>query len=165
MLNLITLVYLVCLPFCSPSSPLGQGVIKFARLLFLLGPRTTDTRLLNPKFFAAQIQIPVLNKYLGFWYKGLVFCRNNGWLMENTDKGLTVSKWVLINWPKIPPNAPKFIYPSAQPKSFNLYTRSYMILVTTVCIFFAIKPKSTRILGWPTSSILVHFPIPFLSLE
>ena len=22
--------------------------------------------------------------------------------MENMDKGLTVSKWVLINWPKIP---------------------------------------------------------------
>ena len=22
--------------------------------------------------------------------------------MENIDKGLTVSKWVLINWPKIP---------------------------------------------------------------
>ena len=24
--------------------------------------------------------------------------------MENMDKGLTVPKWVLINWPKIPPN-------------------------------------------------------------
>ena len=23
--------------------------------------------------------------------------------MENMDKGLTVAKWVLINWPKIPP--------------------------------------------------------------
>ena len=27
---------------------------------------------------AAQIQIPSPNKYLGFGYKGLVFCRNNG---------------------------------------------------------------------------------------
>ena len=34
------------------------------------------------------------NKYLGFGYKGLVFCRNNGWLMEKMDKGLTGSdKW------------------------------------------------------------------------
>ena len=38
---------------------------------------------------------------MGFGYKGLVSCRNNGWLLENMDKGLTVPKWVLINWPKI----------------------------------------------------------------
>ena len=50
--------------------------------------RTTDKRWLNPWFLAAQIQIPVPNKYLGFGYKGLVFCRNNGWLMKNMDKGL-----------------------------------------------------------------------------
>ena len=42
------------------------------------------------------------NKYLGCGYKGLVFCRNNGWIMENMDKGLTVPKWVLIVWLKIP---------------------------------------------------------------
>ena len=63
--------------------------------------RTTDKRWLNPWFLAAQIQIPVPNKYSGFGYKGLVFCRNNGWLMEIMVKGLTVPKWVLINWPKI----------------------------------------------------------------
>ena len=40
----------------------------------------------------SQIQIPIPNKYLGFG------C--NVW--ENLDKGLTVPKWVLINWPKIP---------------------------------------------------------------
>ena len=34
-------------------------------------------------------------------YKGLVFCRNNGWIMENMDKGLTVTKWVLIVQQKI----------------------------------------------------------------
>ena len=34
--------------------------------------RTTDTRRLNPKFFAAQIQIPIPNKYLGCRYKGRV---------------------------------------------------------------------------------------------
>ena len=58
-------------------------------------------------------------KILGFGYKGLVFCRNNGWLMENMDKGLTVPKWVLINQPKIPPNAPKFIFPNCLPKPKN----------------------------------------------
>ena len=42
------------------------------------------------------------NKYLGVGYKGFVFCRNNGWLIENMDKGLTVPKQVLINWSKIP---------------------------------------------------------------
>jgi hypothetical protein len=39
--------------------------------------------------------------YLGFGYKGLVFCRHNGWLMEKMDSQ-TVPKWVLIVWPKIP---------------------------------------------------------------
>ena len=39
---------------------------------------------------------------MGFGYKVLVFCRNNGWLMENMDKGLTVPKWVLTNQPKVP---------------------------------------------------------------
>ena len=29
---------------------------------------TTDTRWLNPKFFAAQIQIPIQNKYLGLGF-------------------------------------------------------------------------------------------------
>jgi hypothetical protein len=38
---------------------------------------------------------------LGCGYKGLVVCRNNGWIMENMDKGLTVPKWVLIVWLKI----------------------------------------------------------------
>ena len=31
----------------------------------------------------AQIQIPVPNKSLELLFKGLAFCRNNGWLMEN----------------------------------------------------------------------------------
>ena len=32
----------------------------------------------------------------------IVLFKNNGWLMENMDKGLTVPKWVLINRPKFP---------------------------------------------------------------
>ena len=45
---------------------------------------------------------PNPKKYLGFVYKGLVFFRINGWIMENMDKGLTVLKWVLNVRPKIP---------------------------------------------------------------
>ena len=67
-----------------------------------LQTRTADTRRLNLKFFATQIQLPLPNEYLWVRYKGLVFCRNNGWIMENMDKGLTVPKWVLIFRPKIP---------------------------------------------------------------
>jgi hypothetical protein len=41
--------------------------------------------------------------YLEFGYKGLLFCKNNGWLMETMCmKVHTVPKWVLINCSKIP---------------------------------------------------------------
>ena len=45
------------------------------------------------KFFAAQIQIPIPNKYLNIWdvyIKAYFFVRNNGRIMGNMDKGLTV---------------------------------------------------------------------------
>jgi hypothetical protein len=51
-------------------------------------------------------QIPTPNKYLEFGYKGLVFCKNNGWLMENMVNGLTEPKRA-ENTTK----APKFICP------------------------------------------------------
>ena len=39
---------------------------------------------------------------MGFGYKGLVFYRNNGWLMKNMDKELTVPKWPDADkWPRI----------------------------------------------------------------
>ena len=41
-------------------------------------------------------------------YKGLFFCRNNCWIMEKMNEGLTVPKWVLIVWPKIPQMPQKF---------------------------------------------------------
>ena len=49
------------------------------------------------------------------------FCRNNGWLMENMDKGLTVPKWVLVNCQKIP-QCPKLYLPnlSAQAQKFGI---------------------------------------------
>ena len=52
---------------------------------------------MRPKFESQSS----INMYLGFGYKGLVFCKNNGWLLEKMDKGFTVPKWVLMNWPKI----------------------------------------------------------------
>ena len=66
------------------------------------------------------IQIQVPNKYLGFTFKGLVFCRNNYWLMENMDKRLTLPKWVLINRPKILQMPPKMFGPICPPKPKSL---------------------------------------------
>ena len=58
------------------------------------------------------------NKYLGFGYNGLVFCRNNGSLMENMDKGLIVhTKMSADKSFENTPNAPKFISPNCLPKS------------------------------------------------
>ena len=39
--------------------------------------------------------------YIELGIKAQVFFRNNGQIMENMDKGLTVPKWVLIVWQKI----------------------------------------------------------------
>ena len=50
----------------------------------------TDYGHTKARSFAVQIQIPIQNEYLGCGYKGFkVLCRNNGWIMENMDKGLT----------------------------------------------------------------------------
>ena len=51
------------------------------------------------------MQIPTPNEYLGFGYKGLVFCRNNDWLMENMDKELTVAQMGADKLAKNIPNA------------------------------------------------------------
>jgi hypothetical protein len=39
--------------------------------------------------------------------------------MENMDKGLTVQKWVLIVWPKIPQMSQKLICSSQKAWDFN----------------------------------------------
>ena len=57
------------------------------------------------------IQIPNPNKYLGCGYKGLVFCRNNGWLMENSTK---------IGADKSDENIQKFICQNCLPKPKSL---------------------------------------------
>ena len=53
-------------------------------------------------------------KYLGCGYKGLVFCRNNGWIMENIEKELTVQKRDADILAK---KAQKFICPICLPRS------------------------------------------------
>ena len=46
-------------------------------------------------------------------FKPLGFCKNNDWLMENMDKGLTLPKRVLMNWTL---NAPKSLS-----RNFNFF--------------------------------------------
>ena len=77
----------------------------FAPCRILLASLTKDTRRPNIYFFAAQIQITITIAnviYLWFGTKGLVFCKNNGWIMKDMYKGLTAQKWVQIVWRKIP---------------------------------------------------------------
>ena len=71
------------------------------------------THFLWPKF-RSQSQINIWQMDI----KTLLFCRMNGWLMENMDKGPTIPKWVLIVQPKIPYNlsATEFICPICLPK-------------------------------------------------
>ena len=58
-----------------------------------------------------------------FFYKGLVFFTNNGRIMENLDNGLTVPKWVMIIWPKMPKMpqnlAAQFVCPNPKVLDFN----------------------------------------------
>ena len=94
----------------------------------LKNSRTKNTRRLNPYFFAAQIQIPIPNKYLGSGYKCLLFCRNNGYITENIDKGLTVPKWVLIVWLEIL-QMPKHLsaqFVSSSPKVLDFNEKSFI---------------------------------------
>ena len=74
--------------------------LSTARLVELKGT-TCTTDYGHTKAKSQILCGPNSNPNLGVGYKGLVFCRNNGWIMENMDKELTVPKWVLIIWPKI----------------------------------------------------------------
>ena len=80
--------------------------------VLLLAARTTDTRRLNP-FFRAQIQIPVPNQFLECEYKGLVFFRNNGWIMGKHGQGTHCTK---MGAGSSAENAPEFICPICLPK-------------------------------------------------
>ena len=72
----------------------------------------------------AQIQIQIQNKYVGFEYKGLVFFRNNGLVMEtmewfnngNHGQGTHSTKMGADSSVENTPNAPKFICPICLPK-------------------------------------------------
>ena len=102
--------------------------------------RTMDTQRLNPWFFATQIKIQIPNKYLGFEYKGLFFCRNDGWLIENMNKRLIIAKWVFISKStKSFPNVQTFICPNWLPKPKSL-------------VFRWIKASLGVLSLWPTSN-------------
>ena len=56
--------------------------------------------------------------------------------MENMDKGLTVPKWVLIVWPKIPQNlSAQFVCPSPEVLDFNEKSLHWAIVVRE-CVQF-----------------------------
>ena len=72
----------------------------------------------DSKFIAAQIQMPIPNKCLGFAYKGLVFCKSNG--DRNFGKhgqGIHSTKMIADSSAI---NAPKFVCPNSLPKPKNL---------------------------------------------
>ena len=51
---------------------LSQVHLPKGKRFMVVCSRTMDTRRLNPYFFAGQIQIPILNKYLGFGFKEIM---------------------------------------------------------------------------------------------
>ena len=79
--------------------------IRWKSTITRQGQRTTDTRRLNSWFFAAQIQISIQNKYLGFGYKCLVFCRING----KHRQGNLSTKMRADEPAENTPNDPKFL--------------------------------------------------------
>ena len=56
--------------------------------------------------------------------------------MENMDKGLTVPKWLLIVWPKIPGKCPKICMPnlSAQAQKFGISLKKASLGVRSPCL-------------------------------
>ena len=54
----------------------------------------------------------IRRKYLGCGYKGLVFCRNNGWIMKDMD----CSKMGTESLAENTPNAQKHFCPICRPK-------------------------------------------------
>ena len=58
---------------------------------------------------------------MGFGYKDLVFCKDNGWVMENTDKELTLPNWAGTDKSaENTPNAHKIFGPIYLPKPKSL---------------------------------------------
>ena len=64
----------------------------------------------------SQIQIPLPKKYLGVGYKGLVFCRNNGWIMKKHRQGTHSTKMGADIPAENIPNPSKDFSPKCLPK-------------------------------------------------
>ena len=73
--DFLSSIYHLGKSWSSAARPPAQPGPNTVAVLVGYCPRTTDSRWLNPQFFAAQIQIPIPNKYLGFGYKDLVFVK------------------------------------------------------------------------------------------
>jgi hypothetical protein len=68
-----------------PSLTALQGRCFWVSLVALIDYRHTKVKSLT-------LCGPNSNKYLGCGYKGLLFCRNNDWIIENMGNGLTIPK-------------------------------------------------------------------------
>ena len=101
---------------------------------------------------------------MGCEYKGLVFCRNNGWLLDIMHMGLTVPKWVLINRTKIPQmpqnlsdqivcQSPKVWYFDEK----RLHWASVFCgLISCHSVRNAIAPITSNILTFPLLALVSH---------
>ena len=105
----------------------GEGVLTCRDIItswYLRDTRCSSGRDTDYGHTMAKSQIlcgPNSNlKYLGFGYKGLVFSRNNGWLMENMDKRLTVPKMGADKLVENTPDVPEFIWLNCLPKPKSL---------------------------------------------
>jgi hypothetical protein len=76
------------------------------------------------------IQIPIPNKYLGFGYKDIVLCRNNGSLLNGKHgQGTHITKMGADNSAKNTPNAPQNCLStlSAQAQKFGILMKKGFI--------------------------------------
>ena len=119
MLTFYTFIYLIIALrswFINSVKYIFHLISYFIRNHHPVGPRTTDTQRLYLKFFAAQIQIPLPNIYLGVRYKGLVF-----WRMENMGADSPAENT---------PNASKNFIPKCLPKpqKFEIFEKKKLSL-------------------------------------
>ena len=78
-------------------------------LEFVLGKKGCEKSIKNFRYkdgmmCATDTLMQIPNEYVGCEYISLVFCRINGWLLDNMDKKDSVPKWELLVWLEIPQN-------------------------------------------------------------
>ena len=132
----------------------GHTMTKY---LILSGPNSTPT----PKWF------------LRFVYNVFVFCRNNGWFVENMGHGTHSTKMGADKSAKNTPNAPKLFGRICQPKSKSLgfskkalYPSVVRVFRTAVNIVLHIISWKNNWQHWARSSckglVVLHLQIVFI---